>query len=825
MVETGKDGGINQTIILPNKYIYKLSSSIFVKAGEVKVTVRDNDGNIINQAISQKNNSWDRLDTSIMVNPSTFNSNLKKSGNLLQVMGISSDNSSRQYKIEITGLADKNQFFVDGVSLSPMAGSGNSCVPDMPDEPRSCEFFERCASEFTQPTCEYNPNWRNELTDDQKLKLREAFGVYGLDSWIWSDDPRRLDLGNYISVKPLPPVQPDNWHIYRETVAKAVYATYPYLSETEREEIVNELENAWWRRQDEVLEYSMNGLLITMDIVTLPETLGSTNALRQGAWNLIKNPKQIGNFFVKLGKIPEAIESLRTSRSPAAIARLLEIDGIPVVGVRPPGQMDTLNLLRIRARPIKGGIGAGFAASVAELTPRVMNLANDTRAVIVRFGGRVDYNVPILIAKDTDEFIKLAGVPKATGYAAFYNRITRKIIVNPAYIRSAELSRFFTHETMHQVTTDAGIIQKITKHFGVYDARVDEAFTEYLSAKINGNRLLDIYKYQVEALRNFLYKYVYDYLDYNRLPRTPENILAVKNWLNDYLYKYAFTSSTELVDIYNNFYGANKFGEILRFFFQNVPQVYNPTTRNLAYEFKNILDLTLAKINRLIYPKDVYAAATRLNCCYDWPDEGELKKPFIGALETSDELGIDEWDTESFEALIKLEWLRNKLNENKSITASNFDELTDLDFKVEVEEADQPETLDTESLPLDTTDTPFTASSSYEPKDVLSPPDISTEKINDFEDIKEDSIPTTSIESDKPQIIIGDCTDPNAWTCEWPDRLWKNCLGIGVDKQGLFDRTYCNGELMWKYQAAQAYGGNGSECGGLQQNFKAAGCN
>lgn len=75
-----------------------------------------------------------------------------------------------------------------------------------------------------------------------------------------------------------------------------------------------------------------------------------------------------------------------------------------------------------------------------------------------------------------------------------------------------------------------------------------------------------------------------------------------------------------------------------------------------------------------------------------------------------------------------------------------------------------------------------------------------------------------------PQTVEGDCAGSNAWVCEWPDKSWKNCLGVGLDKQGLFNNTYCDGEKMWRHQAAQAHGGNGSECGGVQQDLKTTGC-
>jgi hypothetical protein len=634
----------------------------------------------------------------------------------------------------------------------------------------------------------------------------------------------RLNLGNYISLKPVKSAPPSNWDIQQETVKKAIYGTYPDLTPQQRDEIFQEFENTWLKRQDEII----GGLMIVMDIVTLPDTLGQAAVLRRGAWNLIKNPKQVGNFFVKLGKIPEAIESLRASRSPAAIGRILEIDAEPVMGIPgiPPksGQIDTIELIQVKARGVKSGAGTGLAAPVSELTPRIINLANDARNAIVRIGGRVDFGIPIEVAKDADEFVKLAGrSPKATTWAAFYMRNSRKIIVNPNYIRSNQLYRFFTHESMHQVLFDAGIEAKITRSVGFLDYRINEAFTEYISTKVTDGQFIDAYADQVRALRNFLYKYVDDYLNMKGIQRTEENILSVKQWLDKYLYDYAFTNSTQLEDIYNGLYGPNKFGEILRFFFQNVPQVYNQTTMDLADEFKNVFDLTFWKINKLIFPGNVYAVATRINCCYDWPDEGELKKPFTDALQTSQDLGIEEWDNESFEALIKLEWLKNRLNENQKITYENFQELADLDFKVEVETYEAPKSIDLESLPLDTS-APFPPSPSFETGDNLTPPDISDDKTGNQNQTEPVTTPTPTTGIEKSETIIGDCDDPNAWVCEWPDKSWKNCLGTGADKQGLFNDTYCNGYQMWKYQAAQAHGGNGSECDGTWQDLKSNGC-
>ena len=695
---------------------------------------------------------------------------------------------------------------------SKAVGSGAYCDPDYP----SCEFFERCATEFTNPTCEYNPDWRNELTDDQKLQLREAFGAYGLDLSLFSTDPmERLPLGNYISLKPPKPPLPDNWKIYQDTVAKAVKATYPYLSAEERDEIVNELENAWLKRQGESVELGMNGLLIAMDIVTLPETLGSANALRRGAWNLIKNPTEAGQFLVKLRNIPEMILNINDTRSPSKVASLLRIEDIPSIMIRNESaiETDTAYLLKINSGRLRTTWGQGYAASIFRLGEKYDELVYEAKMAISKYGGKVNMHADVVVAATPDDFAKLYGESwleritksgKSEHSGAFWDRGRSRAVLRPDVIQypDDEIVRLVAHEIAHQASEDVDFPAKVSKFMGSkYDPRVVEAFTEYVSGRATDRFINDTYKERVRALLGFIDKYVYDYMEREGIPKTTRNFRFLYDWLDIRIKNYFFSDSTALEGVYDRFYGKGKFGEILSWFFKDVS--YSPLPKTVASENKGLLSKILSILKLFQFP--AAHAAAKIDCCYNWPDEGELKKPFLDALQTSQDIDISEWDTQSFEVLLKMEWLRDQLNKNQKLTSDDFDKLSSLDFNVETEQMEKPEYIEMDSLSMDTSTVPFTPNPDLSVNDEFSPPDIPVSEEpaaptpeNQPPDNQEvlTIIPTQNIKTENQEEIIGNCDDPKAWVCEWPDKSWKNCLGTGEDKQGLFNNTYCDGQQM-----------------------------
>ncbi|MDO8496965.1 MAG: hypothetical protein Q7S61_00280, partial [bacterium] len=659
-----QSAGIVQSVTVPSTNLFKITANVRVQQGGVKLIVKDKDGVLYDITESTKVNQWETLETTLYPKTSgaTLPNSPKTSSGILRFIpqvAAQEKNNSYQYEISIAGSDTANSFTVEKMDFG-ITGIGAECHQNLSSptlRSDGCEFYSRCDNGQSPPVCVFNPSWPQELSDNQKRQIYDAFTNKALEL-CWLDNSKAGSC--YFRVTSISPFyDPEKDKIVKDYI----YAVYPDLSDSDREEVFQTLS------QPQKNDYE--AFMFKLDLASIYDPVGDIKSLLSGArraWDVIKRaPELVRNTGVLINDIVGLKQIATESRQASIISVLSDTNGQKAA----LAANNTIYALSIRSKLTMIGLRIGYSAPIEQLSQRLTSLFQEAITIIGQNKGNI-FKTDVRVAATIKDFDKLVGkVGAHNNVEGFINYPAKKIIINPLFIvkvyntDSLFSLQTIVHELGHLLSDASGWRKKIE-----YSTEISEGFTEYISAKIVLNSVVKVsYEPQTLAARNFTYTIVDRIIQNNKYPLSER--ASIKKWLDPFVFDWYYNNSTALEDIYRREFQGRELLNDLFNYFKNVPKIKSQNN----FSFPN-----LARQDNILNTFNVYGYDTH---DFDWPeDPPELRTALSKSADISRGLGRNEWGDAAFETLLRT----SLLYEKNILTPSDISKVLDVGIKIGVDD-------------------------------------------------------------------------------------------------------------------------------------------